>query len=52
VAEGSEAALLRLRRDAGEGPAGASVEHVAEAWGPATGEFSGFAIRSRWHSGD
>jgi len=52
VAEGPEDALLRLRRDAAEGPAGARVDHVAEAWGPATSEFQAFGIRSRWHGGD
>jgi acylphosphatase len=52
VAEGSETALLRLRRDVGEGPAGGRVDNVAEAWGPATGEFETFGIRSRWHGGD
>ena len=52
VAEGPTAPLERLRAAAGEGPAGARVDHVAEAWGPATGEFHDFGIRSGWHGGD
>ena len=52
VAEGPPDDLQRLRHAVGEGPAGARVDHVAEAWGRATGEFHEFGIRSGWHGGD
>jgi len=52
VAEGPEADLRRLRRAVADGPAGARVDHLAEAWGPPTDEFHDFGIRSGWHGGD
>lgn len=52
VAEGPEPRLAALRQAVADGPAGARVEHVAEAWGPATGSATGFSIRSGGHSGD
>lgn len=52
VAEGPERALGRLLADLREGPRGAHVEAVDEAWLPASGEFERFGIRSGWHGGD
>jgi acylphosphatase len=52
VAEGPRPALERLLEDLRDGPAGAIVQHVDDAWPPATGEFSRFEIRSGWHGGD
>ena len=52
VAEGDRAALERLLVALRRGPAGALVDRVSEAWAPATGEFTGFGIRSGWHAGD
>jgi acylphosphatase len=52
VAEGPRDALESLLDDLREGPAGAWVERVDATWSTATGAFSGFDVRSRWHSGD
>ena len=52
VAEGAASALDELARDLERGPAGASVERVNASRAPATGEFSGFEIRSGAHRGD
>ena len=52
VAEGDRAALEQLLAELERGPIAALVERVSAAWMPATGEFSGFAIRSGWHGGD
>ena len=52
VAEGPRVALEALLGDLRDGPPGARVEGVDAAWSPASGSFSGFDVRSRWHSGD
>ena len=52
VAEGPRAALEAFLGDLHDGPAGASVERVDATWSPASGSFSGFDVRSGWHSGD
>jgi acylphosphatase len=45
VAEGDRAALQQLLAALQEGPPGSHVERVGTSWGPASGEFGGFAIR-------
>ena len=52
VAEGPRDALEQLLRDLNEGPPGAWVDRVEATWGPATGAFDGFDVRSGWHGGD
>lgn len=52
VAEGPRDALETLLRALNEGPPGAWVDRVEAVWGPATGEFDGFDVRSGWHGGD
>lgn len=52
VAEGPEEDLLRLLLAVREGPAGAAVNGVHEAWSAATGNLPTFSIRSGSHSGD
>jgi acylphosphatase len=52
VAEGSRAALEALLGQLNEGPPSAWVDRIEASWGPATGEFDGFDVRSGWHSGD
>ncbi|HSL76802.1 MAG TPA: acylphosphatase [Candidatus Limnocylindrales bacterium] len=52
VAEGPRRALDRLLEALQEGPAGALVERVTTAWGPATREFASFDVRSGGHRGD
>jgi acylphosphatase len=52
VAEGSRASLEALLQALQDGPAGALVERVLTAWGPATGAFRSFEVRSGGHSGD
>jgi acylphosphatase len=52
VAESDRATLERLLAELRRGPAAAVVDQVSEAWTPATGEFTGFGIRSGWHAGD
>ena len=52
VAEGPRSALEVLLGILEVGPAGAIVDHVSAAWGPATGEFRSFEVRSGAHRGD
>jgi acylphosphatase len=52
VAEGERRALEALLDELRDGPPGAWVERVDEEWGPATGSFPAFDIRSGWHPGD
>ena len=52
VAEGPHAALEALLASLELGPAGAIVDRVTTAWGPATGEFRSFEVRSGGHRGD
>lgn len=52
VAEGSHADLEALLAILEVGPAGANVDRVTTAWGPATGEFRSFEVRSWGHRGD
>ena len=52
VAEGDEPVLRQLLGALWNGPGGARVEAVSEAWGPATGEFRGFEVRFGAHRGD
>ena len=52
VAEGAEEDLLRLLARLREGPRSARVDEVSEGWGPASGGFGGFTVRSGWHGGD
>jgi acylphosphatase len=52
VAEGPRAELETLLDDLRSGPPGAWVERVDATWGPATGTFSDFDVRSGWHGGD
>jgi acylphosphatase len=52
VAEGQRPALETLIAALRQGPPGARVERVDEAWLPATGTFDRFGVRSGAHSGD
>jgi acylphosphatase len=52
VAEGPRDALDRLLQELNEGPPSAWVDRVEGSWGPATGEFETFEVRSGWHGGD
>lgn len=52
VAEGPRAALEALLATLEAGPAGALVERVERAWGPATGAVRSFEIRGGSHPGD
>ncbi len=52
VAEGDREVLDDLLATLRRGPPAAAIARVTEAWMPATGEFTGFTIRSAWHSGD
>ena len=52
VAEGPRPALEALLGILEVGPAGAIVDRVTTAWGPATGEFRSFEVRSGAHRGD
>lgn len=52
VAEGDASAVDQLAAQLREGPSGASVERVDTAFNTTTGEFQGFDIRARGHSGD
>ena len=51
-AEGSQADLQTLLEALETGPAGALVDRVVTAWGPATGTLGAFRIRSSGHRGD
>ena len=52
VVEGPRDALEAFLGPVGRGPAGALVERVHTTWGPATGRFVSFEIRSGGHPGD
>ncbi len=52
VAEGPADSLRVLATRLHEGPPGAFVDRVDEAWRPPTGEFQRFEVRSGWHAGD
>jgi len=52
VAEGPRPALEGLLEALRDGPAGARVDAVDEAWTAATNGFDRFAVRSSAHSGD
>ncbi len=52
VAEGPRPALEALLSILEVGPAGAIVDRVTTAWGPATGGFRAFEVRSAAHTGD
>jgi acylphosphatase len=52
VAEGPRPALDAFLAALRQGPPGARVESVAEAWLPATDAFDRFGLRSAGHSGD
>ena len=52
VAEGPEDELQALLTALRDGPPGARVDEVAEAWSPASGSFGDFGVRSGWHGGD
>jgi acylphosphatase len=52
VAEGLRPALEALLGILEVGPAGAIVDRVATVWGPASGEFGSFEVRSGAHRGD
>lgn len=52
VAEGPRPALEALLATLEAGPAGAIVDHVAAEWGPASGSFATFEVRSGGHRGD
>lgn len=52
VAEGERETLELFLAELRRGPAASVVDHVSEAWMIATGEFTGFGIRSGWHAGD
>jgi acylphosphatase len=52
VAEGPRPALDALLVTLEAGPAGAIVDHVATTWGPASGSFASFEVRSGGHRGD
>ena len=52
VAEGPAQALDELVAALHQGPSGARVTRVETTRGPATAEFSGFAIKSGAHRGD
>ena len=52
VVEGDRGALEALLAELRAGPPGAWVERVDADWGPATGSYPDFDIRTGWHSGD
>jgi acylphosphatase len=52
VAEGPRPALEALLNLLEVGPAGAIVDRVTSTWGPATGGFRSFEVRSGAHRGD
>ena len=51
-AEGPRADLETLMEALESGPAGAMVDRVVAAWGPATGSLGPFGVRSAGHRGD
>jgi acylphosphatase len=52
VAEGDRATLEALLQLLEAGPPSARIDRVDATWGPATGSFRSFEIRSGGHSGD
>lgn len=52
VAEGARPILEQLLRMLAEGPVSATVDRVISRWGPASGSFGSFGIRSFGHRGD
>ena len=52
VAEGPRVALDGLVEALEAGPAGALVERVSTAFGPASGRFASFEVRGSGHRGD
>jgi acylphosphatase len=52
VAEGPRPQLEVLLRLLEAGPPSARIDKVDAAWGPASGSFGSFEIRSAGHSGD
>jgi len=52
VAEGPRAALERMLDGLRDGPPGAFVERIDEAWPAPSGTFGAFEVRSGWHGGD
>ena len=52
IAEGPRASLDALLQALEDGPAGAMVDRVMTVWGPATGGFASFDVRSGGHRGD
>jgi acylphosphatase len=52
VAEGERQALEAFLDELRDGPPGAWVDRVDADWGPSTGSFRDFDIRSGWHPGD
>jgi acylphosphatase len=52
VAEGSDRALATFLGRLRDGPPGARVDSVSEAWSAASGSFARFSVRSGWHAGD
>jgi acylphosphatase len=52
VAEGPHEALQTLLERLREGPPGAHVARVSEAWMAALGRFESFGVRSAGHRGD
>jgi acylphosphatase len=52
VAEGPRERLEILLGRLREGPAGARVDRISEAWMPTTGTLGPFAVRSGGHPGD
>lgn len=52
VAEGPAERLRDLLKALRDGPPGAHVQRVDEAWPPATGDLKAFEVRSGWHGGD
>lgn len=52
VAEGPTEGLRHLLDALREGPPGAFVDRVDEAWPQPAGTFDAFEVRSGWHAGD
>jgi acylphosphatase len=52
VAEGPRPALEALLATLETGPPGALVDRVVAQWGPASGSFTSFEVRSGGHRGD
>ncbi len=52
VAEGPLHRLQDLVKALREGPPGAHVQRVDEAWPPPVGDLGPFEVRSGWHGGD